>query len=149
MPNKFLLKQTCIDALAQKIAVLQNMMHEVQASANNETKSTAGDKHETAKAHAQNETERIGKQLQLLQQMEAQLQRITSDAHTKIQLGSLVKTNLGYFYLSVALGKVRCEDMECMVISIQAPLGTALHNKVGGDEITLPNGQKCRVLTVY
>jgi transcription elongation GreA/GreB family factor len=149
MPNKSLLKQACVDALAQKIAVLQNMMHEVQASANNETKSTAGDKHETAKAHAQNETERIGKQLQLLQQMEAQLQRIRSEAHTKIQLGSLVETNLGYFYLSVALGKVRCEDMECMAISMNAPLGVLLVNKVAGDAVLLPNGSTCSVKEVH
>lgn len=154
MSNKAPIKQACIASLAHKISVLHTMMQEVQNAANNESKSSAGDKHETAKAHAQNETERIGKQLQLLRQMQLELKQIPTDVHSKIQLGTLIETNLvanglSNFYFSVALGKVVCNEIEYMAVSMNSPLGVLLRNKKAGDSVFLPNGSLCLVKKVH
>lgn len=70
--NKTELREACLNVLKKKIKVLQAAIDEAQSASNQETKSTAGDKHDTAKAHAQNETERLGKQMnQMLQMLES------------------------------------------------------------------------------
>ena len=52
----------CLQILNQKIEELSNALNTATESANNETKSSAGDKHETARAMMQIEQEKLGKQ---------------------------------------------------------------------------------------
>ena len=96
-------------------------------SAANETKSTAGDKHETALAMLQIEQENTARQLR-----ELLLQKLTLDkidpviSPITITIGSLVKTNKGYFYVSISLGKILVENLPIVAISAQSPLGRKL-----------------------
>ena len=45
----------CINFLKEKIKGINNIMNETQTSANSDTKSSAGDKHETSRAMAQSQ----------------------------------------------------------------------------------------------
>lgn len=147
--NKTELKEACLNVLKKKIQVLQAAIDEAQSASNQETKSTAGDKHDTAKAHAQNETERLGMQMNQMLQMLESCKRLSVEPHSKIQVGSLVKTNLGNFYLSVALGKMQLNEYEFFAISLNAPVGQMLFGKVPGSSLVLPNGGKCVVDGVF
>lgn len=96
-------------------------------SAANETKSTAGDKHETALAMLQIEQENISRRLKTIADQKAAVESIDiSSKHIAIGSGSLVKTDKGYLFLSVALGKVIVDNIPVIILSPQSPLGKKL-----------------------
>ena len=110
-----------------KITLLQQTLADLKESGANETKSTAGDKHETALAMLQIEQANTRAQLQETQVQKTVLEKISNVTNTtKIVQGSLVKTNKGYFYISVALGKILVDDVTVIAISPQSPLGAKL-----------------------
>jgi hypothetical protein len=146
--DKHKLKQLCLDKLKQQQTDLQSLINEVQAASNNETKSTAGDKHDTARAQAQIEVERLSKQLGLINQMLADANKLSSEKFGKVQLGSFVRTSAGNFYVSVALGKMQCEDLEFFSISMSSPLFENLKGMVTGEEFEMLNISKIKILSV-
>lgn len=110
-----------------KINGLQNTLHELSESAKDETKSTAGDKHETALAMLQIEQENTRIKLQEATEQKAQLEKINIELKSSVIIrGSLIKTDKGYFFLSVALGKSMIDDIPVIAISPQSPLGAKL-----------------------
>ncbi|MCC6289723.1 MAG: hypothetical protein IT249_17745 [Chitinophagaceae bacterium] len=117
----------CIALLNEKIQTLQRTLKELTESAANETKSTAGDKHETALAMLQIEQENISRQLKAVLDQKAIMEGIDPSLKSlQIANGSLVKTNKGYLFLSVALGKMQVEDIRVIALSLQSPLGKKL-----------------------
>lgn len=126
----------CLEILDSKIADLQNILHDLQQSAANETKSTAGDKHETALAMLQIEQENTGRQLQVLLQQRLQLIQINfKKKPNTIQAGTLVYTTTSLVFIAVGLGKILTEGKNCLVISNTSPLGSLLIGKQPGDTV--------------
>ena len=116
-----------IDAINSKILMLQQTLADLKESGSNETKSTAGDKHETALAMLQIEQANTRTKLHDAQEQRSALVTINTDVITKKVLpGSYVKTNKGNFYISVALGKLIFDGETVMAISPQSPLGAKL-----------------------
>ena len=114
----------CRQILQDKIIALQQNLLELQQSAANETKSTAGDKHETALAMLQIEQENKRTQLKELQIQQAAFNKI-DPAHVSVEIlnGALVETNKGYFFISVALGKIIHDGLAVYALSPTSPLG--------------------------
>src|ERR1041385_4187804 len=101
-----------------RIAEIRIALELAIESANTDSKSSAGDKHETSRAMAQLEQEKIGKQLQETMDMKNMLQRSASVKPSKTATaGSIIFTEHGNFYLSVALGKIRQGKSEFFAIS--------------------------------
>ncbi len=100
------------------------MLVELEEGAQNDSKSSAGDKHETARAMVQIEQEKIGRQVQDLLIQKTQLEKG----------GSLIKTDRGYLFLSVPLGKIMVENTSVTVISPQSPLGKKLQGLKAGEK---------------
>jgi transcription elongation GreA/GreB family factor len=125
-----------MDLLVKRSDEIRAAMDAVQQSANSETKSTAGDKHETARAMAQLEVEMLSKQLREINKSVDLLKRIpirnTSDT---VQPGSVVETSIGTFYLSVGLGNIQVDGKTIMAISIESPLAKAILGKKSGENI--------------
>lgn len=122
--------QQCIDIINKQIDEIKLALNNAQEGANNETKSSAGDKHETGRAMAQLETEKLSTQLNKNEQLLTQLFKIDTSAQLqKIGVGSLVKTNNGLFYIAIGLGKINIEEESVFVISTQSPIGKLLLNK--------------------
>jgi transcription elongation GreA/GreB family factor len=116
-----------LQAATAKIILLQQTLADLKESGANETKSTAGDKHETALAMLQIEQANKRTQLQEALEQKALLEKIANVTNiTKIVHGSLIKTNKGFFYMSVALGKAVVDDVAVIAISPQSPLGAKL-----------------------
>ena len=132
----------------EKVQLLENRLNDLKESGANETKSTAGDKHETALAMVQIEQANIREQLnEALKQLNL-LEKINHEIHSeKIINGSLVKTYKGYFFLSIALGKAVVDEIQVIALSSNSPFGLKLMGlKVG--EITEVNGNKYLVETI-
>lgn len=126
----------CMNLLAQRSQELQAAIDQVQSSANSETKSTAGDKHETARAMAQLEVEMLSKQLSEVHKSTEALQRLRNTMPSStIQPGSVVVTSVGTFYLSVSIGNIEFADVRLMAISLEAPLAKVLMGKKAGDQL--------------
>lgn len=117
----------CIELLNEKISTLQHVLKELTDSASNETKSTAGDKHETALAMLQLEQENVNRQLTTVLDQKVVLEAIDPSLKSmRIVNGSLVKTDKGFLFLSIALGKIMIDDSIVIVLSAQSPLGKKL-----------------------
>ena len=116
--------------LNNKINLLQKVLFDLHESAKNETKSTAGDKHETALAMLQIEQENIRRQLRETQQQKTIFDGIDPLlSHAEIRKGSLIKTNKNWFFISAGVGKIKHEDIIIIALSPLSPLGLKLMGK--------------------
>lgn len=152
MEDLFSLKQAvhaaCARHLRERILHAEASMEEARLSGLSETKSSAGDKHETARAMAQQELEKQATALQHLQTMEAFLLRIDpTRRYAEILPGALVSTDQGFFYVSGALGKIEVEGRTVMAIFMQAPILTMLSTLAVGGSGTF-NGRPQRLLAI-
>lgn len=110
--------------IKDKVAMLQQTLADLKESGSNETKSTAGDKHETALAMLQIEQANNRGLLQDALEQHAGLKNINpNNVSQKVTNGSLVKTNKGYFFMSIALGKIVVDEFTIFALSPQSPLG--------------------------
>ncbi len=137
----------CHQWVDERINTSKQAIDSVQASANEETKSSAGDKYETGRAMAQLEIEKNTSQLAEAQRMKQLLNQISANASKKkIVLGSTVKTSIGNFFLSISSGKVTTrEGTEYICVSTASPLGAKLVGLQAGDK-TIFNHQQIDIL---
>lgn len=128
----------CRSLVEKRIHEMKQQLELLRSDAESEGKSTAGDKHETGRAMIQLEQEQLGKQLQEQEQLlAALLQWNNTVPTTQVSSGSLVKTNNGYFYLAVGLGKIMMDDQTLFVLSALSPLGKNLRYKKVGEQFTV------------
>ena len=119
-----------------KINLLKKNLQELTDSAANETKSTAGDKHETALAMLQIEQENSSRQLSDVLKQKAVLEKMDPSLQPEqVVSGSLVKTSKGYFFISLGLGKIKVEDHLIIALSPESPLGKQLIHLKQGNSI--------------
>ena len=138
----------CWEIASQKVIKLSDHIQEVQDAANNETKSSAGDKHETGRAMAQLETEKLTKQLVQAIKIEQTLAQINpNQEHQQVGLGSLITTNNGTFYLSVSLGKLVLNNVTYFIISPASPIGKLLFGLKPNDSFSF-NHKSYHIITV-
>jgi transcription elongation GreA/GreB family factor len=123
-----------------KILAIQTILNDLKESGANETKSTAGDKHETALAMLQIEQANNRLQLQNLLEQNSVLSKIDFNTkHEIIQLGTVVQTNNAIYYICIALGKIMVDNQTVYAISTDAPLGKQLIGKKTGEQIIVNN----------
>ncbi len=141
--------QACKDYLIDKIHSLNSIIKEVSDSSNAESKSSAGDKHETSKAMMQLEIEKLGTQLKEAELQLAEFEKINFTKNFQcVEQGSLVETNKGYFLIASSIGKIEIEGKAVFVISNKAPLAVAFNNKKQKDSVRF-NGVEYIIQTVY
>ena len=125
-----------------KMQMLQQVLADLKESGSNETKSTAGDKHETALAMLQIEQANLRGQLQEAVTQKNALKKINpAIAASVIVNGSLIKTNRGYLFLCIALGKAVIDSVTVIALSPQSPLGIKLMGLTKGDVTEVNNNQ--------
>lgn len=129
------------NAVSEKIQTLQHEIEQLRSDISSDSKSTAGDKHETSRAMAQLEMEKLGLQiLDYQQQLQSirQFQSLHGSSDT-IKTGSLIELSNGWFFLGLGIGKVTFQSTDVFCLSLQSPLGQQLFNKKIGQEIILPS----------
>ena len=128
------------NVINDKVEMLQKVLADLKESGSNETKSTAGDKHETALAMLQIEQANVRGQLSDALAKKSFFEKI--DPHVSAPIivnGSLIKTNRGYLLMSVALGKAQIDNINVIALSPQSPLGQRLMGLKAGEAATINN----------
>jgi hypothetical protein len=125
------LKQTIhsyyLQEINNKVESLQQVLDDLKEIGANETKSTAGDKHETALAMLQIEQANIRARLKEVLEQKASLQKINPALSANMIVnGSLIKTHRGYLFISIAWGKALIENNNVIALSPLSPLGKKL-----------------------
>ena len=124
---KFRLYQKCVGYVLQRLSHIQSAIDASTESGNDETKSSAGDKHETGRAMMQLEQEKNAKQLKETLELKKLLDRINSDQKSQIVApGSLVITNKEKFYISISAGKIMIDTEIYFAISPSSPIALKL-----------------------
>ena len=126
----------CINYLQKRKNLLEQRKNELQLALTSETKSSAGDKHETGRAMIQIEREKLGNQLLALE-LEAQKLRSLKNHHNTgiVSLGSVVHTNNGNYYIALAAESCDIEIHKYHCISPISPVGKLLLGKKAKEHI--------------
>jgi hypothetical protein len=116
-----------------RMDIFRDMIAALTEDSKNDAKGSAGDKHETALSMMHLEQEKLNAKLREVLQQKTVLDKINPDIVSQIvTLGSLVRANGIYLYLSLALPKINIEGVNVIALSPQSPLGSKLlGNAVG------------------
>lgn len=134
--------------LQDKIDVFRDMISGLTEDAKNDAKGSAGDKHETALSMMHIEQEKLNHKLKEILEQKAVLDKIdASQIHNKIALGSVVKANAMYLFVSAALPKIVIENKTIIALSPQAPLGLKLMGNAVGFTFEI-NGSEFKIESV-
>lgn len=133
-------KQLMVDHLKQMISIrseeIKQMIRSVEQSRNTETKSSAGDKFETGRAMMQLEIDKYNLQLSQNLSLLADLSKINlTKSHQQVELGSLLKTHAGIYFISIGLGIVEISKTKIFCISLASPIGKLLFQKKENESI--------------
>lgn len=110
-----------------KIDAFRDMIAALTEDASNDAKGSAGDKHETALSMMHLEQEKLNHKLSEFIAQKAVLEKINPEASpARVVLGSLVKANNMYLFVSAALPKITLDGIAIIALSPQSPLGMKL-----------------------
>ena len=138
------------NVLNKRLATLTSQVQELQDALQSDTKSSAGDKHETGRAMTQLELEKLSQQLLDVSNQFETFQRIRHNPATQtLQLGSLILTSEGWYYLSIPLGKIELDQEEIVFcLSPISPLGKLFLGRSNMDIIQF-NGRDIRIEEIH
>jgi hypothetical protein len=130
----------CVQYVDQRITTAKDAIRTAQTSANDETKSSAGDKYETGRAMMQLEIEKNTVQLNEALKLKQFLDKIDPLRKTeKIQNGSIVITNQESFYIAISAGQLKIDDLVYFAIAPTSPLGAKLIGLKAGSAFAFNN----------
>lgn len=133
---------------ADRIEELLRYQIDLSDALQSESKSTAGDKHDTSRAMIHLEQEKLQHQFQELQ---LQLQRLREmnelNPLTQANFGALVETTSDLFLLGASLGKQVVDGRAIYCIGMEAPIAQAMLNKAIADQL-LFNGKLTEILAI-
>ena len=131
----------CLQYARERLQNIREATATARESANDESKSSAGDKHETGRAMAQLEQEKLSQQLSETHKLLKILSSIDpTESSERIKMGSLIDTDNGSYYLAISAGKMIIDDRVFFLISAASPIGSALIGSNGHSFIF--NGKK-------
>ena len=138
----------CKRYVASRIATANQSMVDAQEAANEEGKSSVGDKYETGRAMMQIERDKAAQQLDEALKLKNIIDHISIEgASEKITLGSLVITNSKKIFISIGMGKVTLDGEEFLVVAPASPLGKMLMGLKVNDEIVF-NKEALKILQI-
>jgi transcription elongation GreA/GreB family factor len=123
-------------------------MEAAKNSANEEGKSSAGDKYETARAMGQLDREMNGRMYEQARQERLLLDKIDPQTvFSKVAFGALVETSMGVFFVTIGVGIVEFEGKNVMAISPQSPIGQVIVGKMIGDSFDF-RGKMQKIISI-
>jgi transcription elongation GreA/GreB family factor len=143
------LYQQCLDYVQKRMDAAEQGIKEAQQAAKDDTKSSAGDKYETGREMAQQETNRNMAQLNEANKLKVALNTINIlGSSTVAEPGSVVITNNGNFYLAISAGSVVVDDITYFAVSPASPVGLQLKGQKTGGEFSL-NGKNYQIISIH
>jgi LPS O-antigen subunit length determinant protein (WzzB/FepE family) len=132
------LYQQCINYVQQRMDAAQQGIAAAQQASQDDTKSSAGDKYETGREMAQQETDRNMAQLNEANKLKVALNQINpSLTNDRVETGSVVITDTANFYVSISAGAISAEGETYMAISPVSPIGIKMKGLRIGEKFNL------------
>ncbi len=136
------LLQQCVSIIESRIQASIVLMEEAQAAANNEEKSSAGDKYETGRAMNQLDKDMHARQLTGNRQELVALKAVDHKRlYDSVMAGAFIQTQQGNFFIAAGLGKIRFEGMDIFLLSPNAPLARSFFGKKKHDDLIFAGKQ--------
>jgi hypothetical protein len=131
------LKEHCVAILKERVETARQAMESAQESANNEGKSSAGDKYETGRAMRQTDRDlSAGRMDEAILEL-LKLQSIEADKlYNEIKNGTVVLCSDMTYFIAAGLGVINYEGRKVIVLSPKAPLSNLLRGKMKCDTVT-------------
>ncbi len=125
----------CAAFVNKRLQTVEEIISSNQKALQSETKSSAGDKHETGRAMLQLEMEKASQQLAGISLMNQILAKIDASKTSDIaHLGSIVITEKANYFLSISAGKLTAFDKDYYAVSVSSPIGKILLGKKVNEE---------------
>ncbi len=138
----------CTEYITNREAAIKDTIAEAREAANNETKSSAGDKYETGREVMQQEIDLNLTRLNELKKLQQILDRITpTQKFATSQPGAVVYTSNGNYYIAISAGQLKVDGKAYYAISAASPIGTQLAGLKAGEDFML-NGKKIVIESV-
>ena len=138
----------CGEYITNRETVIKKLIAEAREAANNETKSSAGDKYETGREVMQQEIDLNLTRLNELNKLKQTLDRIApNQKNTAAQPGAVVCTDNGNYYIAISAEQLKVNGATYYAISAASPIGTKLAGLKAGDSFTL-NGKKVLIESI-
>ncbi len=139
------LVDNCVGVLEDKLHALDKELALLQKSANEETKSNAGDKYETGRAMVMLEKEKLVKQKeQVFLQLKPLKSIDASKELRKVGLGAIVITSGSNYFISSGVGPVDVDEVSFLAVSAMAPITQAMLDKEEGHTFSF-NGNEFKI----
>jgi transcription elongation GreA/GreB family factor len=139
---KHRLKDIALQLLGERLRAAELAMQQAQEAANNEEKSSVGDKYETGRAMGQNNSAMNARQVEQAKRELLLMQTINVDrVYTSVVPGSIALCGDQIYFISVGLGVIDSGQHKVIFISPQAPLCQQLLGKQVGDSFVLKQNQ--------
>jgi transcription elongation GreA/GreB family factor len=119
----------------------------LQSSANEEMKSSVGDKYETGRAMIQIEIGNLAVQLAESQKMLKAIETIKDHPADRVHPGAVVFTSQGNYFIAISAGLVTIENENYVTVSAISPIGAKLSGLKAGDAFVF-NKKDVKVLKV-
>lgn len=146
--NKGLLIEHLKAMLDERMQAAWTAMEAAQESANEQGKSSMGDKYETSRSMGQLDRNMYAKQYETARQERLVLERISeTEVLTRGAVGTLLETTAGKFIIAVSIGKLSIEGETVVAISPSSPVGAVLLGKAAGEPFTFM-GKEHRILSI-
>ena len=127
LKTKEVLLDYCQAFVNKRLQTVADVISSNQKALESETKSSAGDKHETGRAMLQLEMEKAGQQLEGIRQMKMILAKVNIlKVAEKAHLGSIIITDKRNYFLSISAGKFVVENRIYFAVSAASPIGKLL-----------------------
>ena len=146
---KIQLKEKAGQILQSRIYTSLNAMQEAQHAANEEGKSSVGDKYETSRAMAQIDRDIHARQLEIAQKELSFLQQVDINHFcNKVEVGAYVHSNQGKYFFLIGLGPLEIDNQKIVFLSINSPIGKIFLEKKVGDRVIF-NGKEILINEVF
>lgn len=147
-PVKQQLHGFCEAYIKDRLSRIQKNIAALQEALNSETKSSAGDKHETGRAMIQLEREKLGKQLAEVQLLQELFKKVPlKGGNSTIALGNLVYSPVQNYYLAISAGELKVNGVSFYAIAPNTPIGKLLLGKGKGDVVVF-NSREIKILEI-
>lgn len=146
------LKALVIEKAKEELQARLNQLHTsikaAQQAANEEGKSSMGDKYETARAMAQLDTEMLGQQWKEAEKTLSALSRLQEPSADQLAAGSLAQFANSWFWLAPGGGKIIAQEQTIFWVSPQSPWAKALMGMQVGEERSF-NQKVWKLMALY
>ena len=134
--SKVEIHETILTLLTNSILQATKDYELAKESRDSDTKSSAGDKFETGREMMQREMDKISASIDQSKNQLNFLSKINLNRpYPIVDLGCLILTDQGIYYISIGLGKVEINDEIIYAISLDSPIGQLFKGKRVGDEL--------------